>query len=163
MPAVPHRDSRIEAGRRRGELAAIHTGKRMLGLDDELYRDLLERVTGHRSAAALDGDQRHAVIEELRRLGFAKTPSKRAGRTRLADGKQARLARALWLELFHLQAIHDSSERALGAFAERITGIRELSWLRGEDFSRLIGALVQWRDRVAAERSAKAKTPEETT
>ena len=87
----------VEEGHRRSELAAIHTGAKALGLDDSLYRDLLERVTGARSAAGLDGERRRAVLDEMRRLGFEKTAGKRAGRARLADSAQARLIRALWL------------------------------------------------------------------
>lgn len=55
--------------RRRAELAKIHIGKKQLGLDEEAYRDLIERVTGARSSAGLDAVGRGDVIEEMRRLG----------------------------------------------------------------------------------------------
>jgi phage gp16-like protein len=61
--------SAFESMRNR-DLRRIHTGRRMLCLDDDTYRDLLERLTGQRSAAALNGRQRRAVIDELYRLGF---------------------------------------------------------------------------------------------
>ncbi|MGC1809801.1 MAG: regulatory protein GemA [Candidatus Binataceae bacterium] len=146
----------VEEGHRRSELAAIPTGAKALGLDDSLYRDLLERVTGARSAAGLDGERRRAVLDEMRRLGFEKTAGKRAGRARLADSAQARLIRALWLELRDLGVLRDSSEHALCRFSERVSGIRELSWLDQAHAAVVIGALQGWRDRVAAERRGEA-------
>ncbi len=52
------------------EIRRIQTGKRTLGLDDDTYRDLLERLTGKRSAADLTAVQRRVVIDELYRIGF---------------------------------------------------------------------------------------------
>jgi phage gp16-like protein len=156
MPASrPNSDPAIEAGRRRSELAVIHAGAKAVGIrDEETYRDFIAGLTGHRSAGELDTVQRAKVIEELRRLGFEKTASKRAGRARLADSAQARLIRALWLELRDLGALRDSSERALSLFSERTCGIRELGWLDQAHAAKVIGALQQWRDRVASERCA---------
>jgi len=147
----------VEAERRRSELAAIHTGARVLGLDDSLYRDLLFRLTGARSSVDLDGAQRRAVLDELRKLGFSKTAGKRAGRARLADAAQARLIRALWLELRDLGVLRDSSEYALSRFSERVCGIRELAWLDQAHAAKVIGALENWRDRTAARREGDAR------
>ena len=148
--AVKSADPRIEAAHRRAELAAIHAGRRVLGLDDDLYRAFLARVTGQRSAALLDMSQRRAVLDEMRRLGFEKTPSVKAGRSRIAESPQARLIRSLWLELRDLGALRDSSERALSLFSERVCGIRELAWLDQAHAASVIGALQHWRDRIAA-------------
>jgi phage gp16-like protein len=63
------------------DLRRIHTGRRALNLDDDTYRDLLERVTGQRSAADLDARQRRAVIDEFHRLGFQPPDHRRPGRT----------------------------------------------------------------------------------
>ena len=52
------------------EIKAIHIAKRDLCLDDDTYRDVLERITGLRSAADLDAKQRRAVIDEFYRLGW---------------------------------------------------------------------------------------------
>lgn len=54
--------------RRRRELAKIHIlAKKDLGMDDETYRDMLEAVTGQRSAGRLDDAGREAVIAHLAR------------------------------------------------------------------------------------------------
>ena len=41
---------------RNPQLAQIHIAKKELGLDDDTYRDVLERVTRQRSSAGLDHD-----------------------------------------------------------------------------------------------------------
>ncbi|MFX6292549.1 regulatory protein GemA, partial [Acinetobacter baumannii] len=53
------------------ELARIHQAKKQLGLDEDTYRAVLERVTGQRSAADLSAAGRAAVLAEFERLGFA--------------------------------------------------------------------------------------------
>jgi phage gp16-like protein len=62
------------------DLRRIHTGRRALNLDDDTYRDLLERVTGQRSAGLLTAPQRRAVIDEFNRLGFKPPDHRRPGR-----------------------------------------------------------------------------------
>ena len=48
---------------RNHRLAAIHLGKKELGLDDDTYRDMLEQVTGKRSAKGLNDDELVAVLK----------------------------------------------------------------------------------------------------
>lgn len=40
--------------RRWRDLAAIHAGAKQLDMDEDTRRDLIERLTGHRSAGSLD-------------------------------------------------------------------------------------------------------------
>jgi hypothetical protein len=54
----------------RKTLAKLHIAAKELGLFDEDYRDLLERVTGVRSARDLDPADLPALQRELRRLGW---------------------------------------------------------------------------------------------
>ena len=56
--------------KRQADLAQIHQAKRTLALTDDAYRALLERVTGKRSAADIDGPERRRVIDHLVSLGF---------------------------------------------------------------------------------------------
>lgn len=51
-------------------LARIHMAKKALGLEDDDYRDLLERVTGRRSAAQLGQEDMPGLQREFRRLGW---------------------------------------------------------------------------------------------
>ncbi|MDE0109930.1 MAG: DUF1018 domain-containing protein [Bryobacterales bacterium] len=52
--------------RRRSDLAKIHLGaKQLVGDDEEARRDMFEAVTGKRSAAKLDEDERREVLKHL--------------------------------------------------------------------------------------------------
>lgn len=62
------------------EIKQIHIAQRDLALTEDTYRCLLERVTGHRSAADLDARQRRAVIDEFYRLGWKPKTHRRPGR-----------------------------------------------------------------------------------
>lgn len=57
---------------RNQRLAAIHMGKKQLGLDDDIYRDMLEQVTGKRSAKDMSDDDLVKVIQHMDGLGFSK-------------------------------------------------------------------------------------------
>ena len=50
--------------------AQIHIARKDLGLGDDVYRDVLERVTGSRSSAGLSDTKRKKVIREFRRMGW---------------------------------------------------------------------------------------------
>ena len=85
--------------RRRSELARIHIGaKQLVGDDDDAYRDMLEAVTGKRSAAELDEDGRREVLEHLAACGVkferkAPAPAPRDGDDPGDRGLKARPAR----------------------------------------------------------------------
>lgn len=128
---------------------AIHAcRKQIAGLaDDAAWRALLVRVTGKDSLRAMTGPQLGKVIDELHRLGARKAPPKRAfkGRQRpLADGEQARLIRALWLDLWNLGSIEDSSEEALASFVRRQAKVDALEWLPPDKAASVIQALKSW-------------------
>jgi phage gp16-like protein len=55
---------------RKNRLAAIHMGKKALGLDDDTYRDMLEHVTGKRSAKDMSDDHLVKVLQHMETLGF---------------------------------------------------------------------------------------------
>ena len=68
------------ADRRRSDLAKIHLGaKQLLGDDEEAYRDMVEAVTGKRSAGELDEAGRRAVIEHLEACGAKFEPARKSG------------------------------------------------------------------------------------
>ncbi len=99
-------------------LSAIHVGRKALGLDEETYRDLLERVTGQRSAAGMNARQHEAVIGEMRRLGFK---PEGAAAQRL-DGPFAKKLQALWIAGWNLGLVERRTDAALLAFVARQTG-----------------------------------------
>ncbi|WP_374569664.1 gp16 family protein [Phenylobacterium sp.] len=135
---------------RRAMLAKVHLAAKELGLDEETRRDVLERVTGHRSAGDCSDDQLDQVLGEFKRQGWkpkviqgggptASRPSK--GFQRAADHAVARKARAMWISLHQLGVVRDPSERSLEAFAKRQLGVERLQWADQGQGYRLIEAL----------------------
>lgn len=131
-------------------LAKVHLGAKDLGLNDDTRRDLLERVTGFRSAADCTDDQLDAVLAEYRARGWAPTVVKggkpaRVGaaptRRARADHPVAGKARALWISLYQLGVVRNPSEASLEAFARRQLGVAALQWADQSMGYRLIEAL----------------------
>jgi len=135
----------------RGALAKVHIAKKDLGLDDGTYRAILERLTGHRSAAACTTQQLGLVLDEMKSKGWKPLPvggRPGAKAPRRADHPMAGKARALWISLHQLGAVRDPSERALEAFAKRQLKVDRLQWAdQGQGF-RLIEALKALAERV---------------
>jgi phage gp16-like protein len=149
--------------RRRSELGMIHIAKKQIGLDDATYRMIVERISAKfraqpvSSAGLMDQRERHALIEELKRLGFQPERVERAGgrkKERMAQSPQARKIRACWLDLKALGVLDDPSEKALRHFAQNMTGVGALDWLSPEDANRVIEGLKAWHKREAGKRDA---------
>lgn len=120
-------------------LAAIHVARKQLGLDDDAYRAVLQRVTGKASAKEMSEAERRAVVAELRRLGFGAYPPRRL------EGKYAPKLQALWIAAWNLGLTRSRDDRALLAFIRRQTGIDDTRFLRyGDDAARVIEALKAW-------------------
>lgn len=134
---------------RRAMIAKIKIAQKELGLEDEDYRAVLQRVTGKTSAGDLNEAQLEAVIDEFKAKGWKPTiASSGAGRPRpqLADHPAAKKARALWLSLAQLGVVENGNEEALRAFARRQLGT-ELAWADQGRVYRLIEALKAMAER----------------
>ena len=136
------------AGDRRALLAKVHLGAKDMALKEDARRDLLERITGHRSSADCTDAQLVKVLDEYRRLGWAPSnaprtapaaPSKAARKP--ATSPMAKKARAMWISLHQLGAVRDPSENALEAFGKRQLGVDRLQWADEGQAFRLIEAL----------------------
>lgn len=132
-------------------LASIHVAKKQLGLDDDTYRDLLERVTGQRSAKGLSDAQQENVLEAMRQAGFkpARKPVSTAGEQPF-KGRFAGILQAYWISAYQLGLVRDRSDAALISFVRRQTGIDHMRWLRdAAEAARVIEALKGWMARGA--------------
>lgn len=130
-------------------LATIHIAKKQLGLDDDTYRDFLERETGKRSAADLTDVERRKVVLAFERQGF-KRSSKGGSRPRAdrLSGPYAGKFQALWIAAWNLGIVENPSDAALIAFVKRQTGIAHGRWLRDpEAAAKVIEALKDWMRR----------------
>lgn len=95
----------------------LHIAKKEFGLDDEGFRDVLERVTKKRSLKAMTEAERLAVVDDFKARGFVvkrgKGASKKSG---ISDKAYVRLIHALWKSCAKLGVINDGSPKALRAF-----------------------------------------------
>ena len=148
--------------RRRVELAAIHVAKKQLGLDDDLYHSIIQRVSGNFraepviSAGQMMPRERKALIEELRARGFRPKHSDRryeppgiAPATAPGDGQLKKIL-ALWGELVATGTLHDPSEKGLRHFVKRQTGLEAARWLTAAQSNKVIEGLKAWLARAAA-------------
>lgn len=124
-------------GARNRLLGKVHAMAKELALSEDSYRDTLERVTQHRSAALCSDQQLYDVVREFERLGAGR----KAGRRPSADTPMARRCRALWLTLYSLDEIENGSELALAAFVKRQTGKEDMRFCNADDLSAVIEAL----------------------
>lgn len=138
----------------------IHVGKSKLGLDDELYREVLESTTGKTSSKEMTIAQLNAVLDRMKQLGFDIESKGKTGVKNLADDAQSKLIRHLWLELYNAGEVRNNSEKALAKFVENKVHVSALQFLSSENADMIINHLRQWCKRCNIERkepnSAKA-------
>lgn len=116
----------------------IHVGQRALALTEDSYRDLLERLTGKRSAGDLDQAGLDRVIAHFAGLGAFR----RQSQGRSYGSKQARMVRAIWIRLAKAGIVKNRTDAALDAFVERQCGVASCRFLRSrEDVDRVVHAL----------------------
>lgn len=125
--------------RRNAMIVKVHVAKKELGLDDTAYGDVLFRETGRGSSADCSDDQLVKLLDAFKRMGWQAKPKQ--PRSRVADHKTARKARALWISLGHLGAVENVSEKALEAFAKRQLGCDRMQWADQTMMFKLIEAL----------------------
>lgn len=141
----------------RAALIKVQIARKELGLVDDDYRMILSRLTGETSAAACTEAQLDLVLGEFTAKGWkpkvvVSQPARQMGKTfaagqRRADHPSAKKARALWLSLWHLGEVRDSSETALESFARRQLGVERLQWADQAQVYKLIEALKAMAER----------------
>ena len=129
----------------------IHVAKTKLGLDDEVYRDILKSTTGKDSSKLLTPAQLEAVLDRLKQLGFT-VESNKTGVKNLASDAQSKLIRHLWLQLYHAGQVKNGSEKALAKFIENRVKVSALQFLSTESADMVINHLRQWCKRCGIER-----------
>lgn len=145
------------AQHRRSMIAKVHVAKSQLRMTTDDYRQVLLRITGQQSSADCNQVQLAAVIAEMKRLGFSDKARPRGPRP--ADHPSARKARAMWISLALLGAIHDPSDRALEAFARRQIGCDRLQWANQALIYKLVEALKAIAERHGWSQSVEGVKP----
>jgi phage gp16-like protein len=130
----------------------IHVGKKQLGLDDDLYREVLESCTGKTSSKEMTLGQLESVLDRMKQLGFQVESKDKAGVKNLADDAQSKLIRHLWLQLHEAGQVRNSDEKALAKFVENKVGVSALQFLSTKNADMIITHLRQWCKRCGIER-----------
>lgn len=130
----------------------IHVGKNQLGLDDELYREILESCTGKTSSKEMTLAQLESVLGRMKQLGFQVESKDKSGVKNLADDAQSKLIRHLWLQLHEAGQVRNSDEKALAKFIENKVGVSALQFLSTKNADMIITHLRQWCKRCGIER-----------
>ena len=130
----------------------IHVAKTKLGLDDDVYRDILESTTGKTSSKLLTPAQLEAVLDRLKQLGFEVESKNKTGVKNLASDAQSKLIRHLWLQLYDAGQVKNGSELALAKFVENRVHVSALQFLSTRHADMIINHLRQWCKRCGIER-----------
>jgi phage gp16-like protein len=140
--------------------AQVHIAKKDLGLDDETYRALLQRVTGKTSSAKLSVVELNKVVADLRSKGWKPRLGGRspASKHRVIKSRADKL-RAVWIGMAKSGVIEDGSEQALAAWVKRQTsnsngiGIDRVDWLDRDPKQAVtvLESLKRWNQRVQDE------------
>ena len=130
----------------RALLAKVHIARKDLGLDEELYRDILQRVTGQRTAGGLSEHKLVELLGEFRRLGWSSHKEDDAARPK-SDKPHVRKVWALWGDICRSGFARDPSRAALRSFVERMTDVKDPEWLGPEDAIKVVEALKAWKAR----------------
>ena len=120
-------------------LAKLHIAKKDLGLTDDIYRDMLEGVTGKRSGADLSVKELVAVIAELRAKGWQPKSTPRYGRKPKVRG-------AAKPQLAKVEALLADNGRPWAyaeGIAKRMYGVEKLEWCDETQISGVMVALVK--------------------
>ena len=123
---------------RKKELAAIHLGKKQLGLDDELYRDMLEDLTGKRSAGDMTQAERRKVLDEMRKDTGGKV-YKPSTRVKTEPGREPMLKKVYALLYARDRPLSYGIATLKQMFGNDAPD--NLAWANGEQLHKLIAAL----------------------
>lgn len=125
------------------QITAIRTLASRAGLDEDTYRDFLEREAGVRSTKALSFTAAGRVIDRLRISSGQASWAK--GTVAGLDSPIAKKMQALWLTGYNLGLIHDRTDKAMLSFLERQTGVSHTRFLsHPSEATATIEALKSW-------------------
>lgn len=130
------------ADRRAQDFKIIHGLARLLGLNDEAYRDMLNDRYHVRSSKDLNPQQRFQLIKELREKVHSNVQKfNDLGKRKFkASPKQLRAIEAMWAQVSRATNSADR-RKALNAFCKRLTGVEVITWICKDDAKILFKAI----------------------
>lgn len=137
-------------------LKLVQIGKRDLQLDDDMYRNLLEQITGARSAKGLSETQLNAVVDAMKQRGFKPKAANAKSKPKARAAEVAKI-RVIWLVMFEQGFLRSKTEVALNTYVKRMTktsngqGVDRIEWLTSEKAAQVLEALKKWHYRCMAD------------
>jgi len=131
---------------RQKDLAKIHIARKELGLDEDVYRDILWSVGRVDSARELDDKGRAKLLGYFRKTLHWQSRSLPADK-QSPGARQAWKIHTLWAELHRSGHVKDPSDRGLFAFCKRMTQVERPEWLTAQQANIIIEALKSWLTR----------------
>ena len=131
------------ADKRAEQYRQIHGLVRLLGMNDEAYRDMLRDRYQVESSKQLSTQQRSSLIKILREQVHGKVQkfNELSGRARhKASPAQLRAIEAMWAQVSRAETSEDR-RKALNAFCKRLTGVEVVTWICKDDAKVLIKAI----------------------
>lgn len=135
----------------------IHVGCKQLGIDEDMRRDLQQRVTGKTSMSDMDEAELKLVVNELKTKGFVAQKTSKSKR-KPAPRADLRLVHVLWGKLGEAGKLDRPGRDGLNAFVrsrfEKTWGSvpADIDMLRDwAKIDALIQALLQWCEREGVE------------
>lgn len=131
-------------------IAKIHIAKKDLAMDDETYRDVLERVTGKTSCKKMTLSELKTVISDMKRLGFKvkqdwQKPAPAHGRKpTTTPEREAMLSKigAMLADMgLHWHYVH--------GMAKNMFGVDMVHWLDAQKMYKVVQALAVYQKRHA--------------
>lgn len=159
MKALDHEGT---GATRRKQIAAIQVARQQLDMDESAYRDMLERVSGTcgtavRSAAKLDGRQRRAVLDELRRKGAGR-PGKRSAYPGKPHNFDSRAMPELITKIGAQLADMKLPWSYADAIARQQTGVARVAWVRQpQQLAAIVAALHVEHEKRALDAAVEAQ------
>lgn len=127
-------------------LAAIHIGKKALGMDDESYRLLLSDMFGKRSAKDLTEAEQGELLERFKQLGFVpKKPQNKTANKAPKWGKRPNPTanrEPLMGKIEALLADNNLPWAYADGIAKRMFKVEKVDWLEREQLRKVVAALV---------------------
>ncbi len=141
---------------RRADLAKIHIGKKALRMDEDIYREMIKKLSKGRtdSAADLTVIERTALLQKFGSLGWK--PNRRKFSPRTSHKKPGQKTpidkiRALWIQMFNDGITESGDERALCKYCMRMVKKHSPDWLTDKEQTQVLESLKQWHKRVWSE------------
>lgn len=133
-------------------MAKIHIAKKELGLDDDTYRDVLERVTGKRSCKKMLIGELEAVIKDMESRGFTPKAAPKHGKKPPVVGKRQPLMDKIEAMLADM-GLHWNYAHGM---ADSMFQIKRLQFLSDNQLYKVTQALSVHQRREAKKAAAKA-------